>query len=96
MLTGLKTIKVCVAYQFGDQELRGEMPATIEDFEKCTPIYETLSGFDEDISKCTKFEELPENAKAYIRFIENHLHLPITWVGVGAGRDEIILKEGFI
>lgn len=72
------------------------MPATIEDFEKCTPIYETLPGFDEDISKCTKFEELPENAKAFIRFIENHLHLPITWVGVGAGRDEIIQKEGFI
>ena len=78
VLTGLKTLKICVGYQFGDQVLKGEMPATIEDFEKCTPIYESFEGFDEDISKATKFDDLPENAKNYIRFIENHLHLPVT------------------
>jgi adenylosuccinate synthase len=49
VLTGLKEIKVCVAYKFGDQELRGEIPHGIEDFEKCEPIYETLPGFEEDI-----------------------------------------------
>jgi len=96
VLTGLKTLKICVGYQMGDQEFRGEIPPTIEDFEKCTPIYETLPGFDEDISKATTFEELPDAAKEYIRFIENYLQIPITWVGVGAGRDEIIRKEGFI
>lgn len=96
VLTGLKTINVCVGYKMGDQELRGEVPATIEDFENCEPIYETLPGFDEDISKAKEFSDLPEAAQNYVRYIENHLNIPITWIGVGAGRDEIIKKAGFI
>jgi len=96
VLTGIKELKVCVAYKLGDQELVGEVPGNIEDFEQCEPVYETLPGFEEDISKITKFEDLPENAKNYVRFIENQLELPITWVGVGPGREEIILKKGFI
>ena len=47
-------------------------------------------------SKATKFEDLPENAQEFVRFIEKHLNIPITWVGVGAGREEIIRKAGFI
>lgn len=96
ILTGLKEIKVCVAYKYGDEELRGEIPGNIEEFEKCEPIYETLPGFDEDISKATTFEELPENAQNYVRFIENQLNVPITWIGVGPERGEIINKKGFI
>ena len=49
VLTGLKTINVCVGYKMGDVELRGEVPPSIDDFENCTPIYETLPGFEEDI-----------------------------------------------
>lgn len=49
VLTGIKEIKVCVAYQLDDEVLEGAVPANIEDFENCKPIYETLPGFDEDI-----------------------------------------------
>jgi adenylosuccinate synthase len=47
-------------------------------------------------SKAKTFEDLPENAKDYVRFIEKHLGIPVTWIGVGPGRDEIIKKAGFI
>lgn len=94
--SGVKELKVCVAYQFGDLVLKNEIPGCIEDFEKCEPIYETLPGFDEDISKVTTFEDLPENAQNYVRFIEKQLNIPITWIGVGPGREEIIQKVGFI
>jgi adenylosuccinate synthase len=47
-------------------------------------------------SKCKEFSDLPETAKEFVRFVENHLKIPITWIGVGPGREEIIKKKGFI
>ena len=49
VFSGLKEIKVCVAYKYGEETLQGEVPPNIEEFEKCEAIYETLPGFDEDI-----------------------------------------------
>ena len=90
ILTGVKEIKVCTAYKLGDRVLKGEIPGNIEEFEQCEPIYETLPGFEEDISKAKTFDDLPENAQNYVKFIESELDIPITWIGVGAGREEII------
>jgi len=92
IFTGLKEIQVCVAYKYGEETLVGEVPPNIEEFEKCEAVYETLPGFEEDISKCKTFEELPENAQGYVKFIEKHLGIPITWIGIGAGREDIIRK----
>ncbi|CAI2367501.1 unnamed protein product [Moneuplotes crassus] len=96
VLSGLKEIKVCVGYKMGDIVLTGEVPPNIEDFENCEAIYETLPGFEEDISEVKKFEDLPEAAQEYVRFVEKFLNIPITWIGVGAGRDDIIRKKGFV
>jgi adenylosuccinate synthase len=58
-----------------------------------TVIYETLPGWQQDISKCRTYSELPKNAQAYIERIEQLLETPVEWIGVGAGRDAMIYKE---
>ncbi|MGB1251001.1 MAG: adenylosuccinate synthetase [Candidatus Promineifilaceae bacterium] len=52
----------------------------------CTSVYDTLPSWDEDIMDCESFEALPENAKAYTKFINDQLNLPISSVSVGPAR----------
>lgn len=51
--------------------------------EKCEVVYETLKGWKKDISQCKKPEDLPKEAINYIQFIEKHIGVPVSWVGVG-------------
>jgi adenylosuccinate synthase len=69
------------------------MPATLEELERCKVVYETLDGWDEDISECRSIDSLPEAAQAYIKFIEKELGVPISWVGTGPQREAMFLKE---
>lgn len=68
------------------------MPATVEELAKCETIYKDMPGWDEDISKCSKFEDLPVNAQNYIKFIEEEVNIPITWIGNGPAREEMFLR----
>lgn len=92
VLSGLKKLQVCVAY-----ELKGEkinyLPSDLEDLALCKPIYEELSGWDEDLSSLTNWDELPHNAKKYVSFIEESLGLDIASVSVGPGRTENIMRK---
>lgn len=90
-LSGLSELKICVAYE-KDGERIENFPASIEELEGCTPVYETLPGFSEDISKIRDFDKLPENAKNYINRIEELLDTKISIIGVGPGRDECIYR----
>ena len=54
--------------------------------------YKTLAGWEEDISACRSFDKLPKNAREYLKFIEEYLETPISWVGIGPERDAIIQK----
>jgi len=89
VLSYMERIPVCVAY-----ELRGEriehFPANIDEQNALKPVYETLPGFRRDISLCRSFDELPGEAKSYIRYIENAVGCPIRYVSVGAERDAYI------
>ena len=58
--------------------------------EGCEPVYEELPGWDEDISVCKRFEDLPANAQKYIEFIEKHCDCPVKMVGVGPDRTQNI------
>ena len=60
--------------------------------EAAKPVYETMPGWQCDISHCRKFEELPEAARAYVEYLESRIGCPITYVSVGADRDAIILR----
>lgn len=95
VLSGIKTLKVCVAYEL-DGKIIKTIPSRITDFERVIPIYEELPGWDEDISEMKTYEELPENAKNYIRFIETITNVPVVIVSVGADASKTIVRKKII
>ena len=84
-LTGLKELKVCVGYD-KNGEVITDFPADIHELEKCTPVYETLPGWTEDITKATKLDDLPAAAANYIKFIEKEIGCKVILVGLGPDR----------
>ena len=90
VLSSLEKVPVCVAYDV-DGVRHDEMPMTQSDLHHATPIYEELPGWFEDISHCRTFEELPENAQAYVRRLEELSGSRISSIGVGPGRDQTIV-----
>jgi len=89
VLTGLKEIKLGVKYHLHGVELN-EMPASLRDFSECEVEYEVMPGWTEDISRCTKFEELPINAQSYVLRIEQLLKVKVRWIGTGGDRIDMI------
>ena len=87
-LSGLKTLKVCVAYRRSDGSLIRNFPTSLEDLADCSPVYEELPGFDGDLSRCTSYDELPQAAKDYVAFLEQQLDCPVKMVGVGPARSQ--------
>lgn len=83
------TIKICTAYKMGDEILEFP-PALIEEWEQCEPIYEELPGWKQDTTKCTTWEELPENCKAYVKRFGEVIGCPVGSVGVGPDREQTI------
>ena len=87
----LDEIPVCVAYDI-DGEITTEFPTTGL-LEKARPVYETLPGWKCEIRGIRKYEDLPENCRKYIEFIEEKIGFPITMISNGPGRDDIIYRE---
>ena len=90
-LSGIETLKVCVAYK-KNGELIKDFPVDISLLEGCEPVYEELPGWNEDLGKCTSFDELPENAKKYIEFIEKQADCHVSMVGVGPDRTQNLTR----
>jgi len=91
VLSGLKKIKFCVAYNL-DGTIIKTFPATAEELERVIPIYEEIEGWNENITKIKKYDNLPKNAKKYIELIEKQLSVPVNIISVGPDRNETILK----
>ena len=89
-LSGLDTLKVCVAYKKPDGTVTNYFPPTLEELEGCEPVYEEFEGFNEDISKCRTFDELPQACKKYIERLEEICDCKISMVGVGPDRTQIL------
>lgn len=87
----LDEIPVCVGYDI-DGEVTTEFPVTAK-LEKAKPVLKTLPGWKCEIRGIRKYEELPENCRNYIEFIESQIGYPITMVSNGPGRDDIIYRE---
>jgi adenylosuccinate synthase len=88
-LAGLEKIKVCVGYKL-EGKVIDYFPASLEDLAKCEPIYEEFEGWDDSASNARSFEELPSNAKKYLRRIEEYTGVKISIVSVGPRRDQTI------
>ena len=95
VLDGLETIKVCVGYE--DQNGNAiNVPASADQFEKIRPVYKELPGWKESTFGAKKLEDLPENARAYIRFVEEAIGAPIDIISTGPDRVEtIVLRHSF-
>ncbi|MER6003910.1 adenylosuccinate synthase [Nonomuraea sp. NPDC052116] len=95
VLSGLERIPVCVAYDV-DGVRHDEIPMTQTDFHHAVPIYEELPGWQEDITSAKDFDDLPPNAQAYVRALEEMSGAPISAIGVGPGRDQTVVVRSLV
>ena len=95
VLTGIEELKICTGYMLDGKRI-DYMPGTLSIFERCQPIYDTLPGWTEDITNVHSFDELPQNAKNYIRKIEEVTGVDVAMFSVGPDRlQTIVIKEVF-
>ncbi|MDI6826877.1 MAG: adenylosuccinate synthetase, partial [Armatimonadota bacterium] len=90
VLTGLETVKICRAYRCDGSET-DRLPSDWESVGECIPIYDELPGWTEDISAVTRFDDLPANAKEYVRHIERLVGVPVSLISVGPSREQTII-----
>ena len=89
VLSGMPEIKVCTGYEYDGRRLEG-FPASPHILDEVVPIYETLPGWQGDISGCTSFDSLPREAQGYVEYIEKGLGVPVKLIGVGQERSQTI------
>ena len=89
-LAGLEKLKVCVGYKLEDKVI-DYFPASLEDLAKCEPIYEEFDGWDDSVAAARSYDELPENAKIYLKKIEEFTGVKIAIVSVGPKRDQTMM-----
>ena len=87
VLTGLDTVKICVAYKYRGETIQ-EYPASLNAISECEPVYEELPGWSEDITGCKTLEELPENARKYVERVSELTGVPLATFSVGPDRTQ--------
>jgi adenylosuccinate synthase len=95
VLTGWKKIPVCVAYEIDGKRVE-ELPASQTEFHHAKPMYEYLPGWSEDITNAQELKDLPANARAYVKYLEEISGAPMSAIGVGPGREQTIAVKDFI
>jgi len=95
VLTGIKEIPVCVAYDVDGVRVE-EVPVSQTDFHHAKPIYQMFPGWDEDITGCKTFESLPKNAQDYVLALENMSGTRISAIGVGQDRNATIVRHDML
>jgi len=91
ILDGLKELKVAVAYKVGSEELVS-FPADLTVLAKVEPIYKTFPGWTTPTTKLTQIDQLPEEAKTYIAFVEEFVGVKVDYIGVGPGREHMLRR----
>ena len=91
VLQNLPGLRICVAYELDGRKL-DYMPQEEGALERVTPIYEDLPGFEEDITGCTRYDDLPETVRSYIARIEELTGVKVSIVSVGAERTQTIVR----
>ncbi|MFH1113611.1 MAG: adenylosuccinate synthase [Pseudomonadota bacterium] len=92
VLTGISPLKVCTSYELDGQTL-DRVPADIGELERVKPKYREVKGWDEKLSDCRSFDDLPKNARDYVETIEHLTGVPVTLISVGPARDQSILRK---
>ena len=94
VLDGIKELEICTAYRCGNQTLT-EMPSDLAQLSLCEPLYETVPGWSEPTKGVIEFDQLPENARRYIRRLEETSGVPASIISTGSDRDHTILRQEF-
>jgi adenylosuccinate synthase len=93
VLDDLDEIKIGVSYKLNGQRLSyGQMPSTLAELEAVEVEYETMKGWKTSIAHCRAFDDLPSEAQAYIKRIEELVGCPVSWIGVGVGREDMAIN----
>ena len=95
VLTGWERIPVCVAYEVGGRRTP-YLPMTQTEFHHAVPVYEYLDGWNEDISACREFGDLPAAAQTYVRRLEELVGVRISGIGVGPERDQTVVVHDLL
>ena len=95
VLSGLKELQVCIGYEV-DGKVLDYIPSAVQDVACAKPVYQSFPGWDEDISQCERYEDLPESCKAYLSFIEHFTHTRISLISVGADRKNNIITHKLV
>lgn len=90
VLSNIPELKICYAYEL-DGKVIDYIPSTLSEYERCKPLYITMPTWNEDITHVHSFDELPENAKAYLRKIEELTHRKIAIFSIGPDREQTIV-----
>lgn len=92
VLTGIETLKICVAYRYKGKVLEA-FPASLKVLAECEPVYEELPGWTEDITDCRSLDELPDNARHYLERISQLTGVPLSMFSVGPDRLQTIVVQ---
>ncbi len=92
VLSGIGDLRIATSYRV-DGKLTRELPMTLGEIERAEPVYETLPGWGQDITRCRRFEDLPETARDYVEKVESLVGVPVEIISVGPGRDETITRD---
>jgi adenylosuccinate synthase len=92
ILSGFAEIKICIGYKNGEKLIK-EIPANFDKLKDYQPVYESFPGWEEDISEIREYKKLPQNARDYVKRIEDMMETPIKIIGVGPKREEAIIKN---
>ena len=92
VLSDFDKIKICTSYKYNGETIK-EFPVNLEILENCIPVYEEMEGWKGDISQITKYEDLPQQLKVYIRRIEELVRTKVVIISVGPKRSQTIIRE---
>lgn len=93
VLSGLEKVKICTGYRHKGRVIQ-EYPASEKVLLACEPIYSELNGWTEDLTKITSYDQLPENVKEYLHFIENQVGVAVKMFSVGPERKQTVILDG--
>ena len=89
VLSGLSELKICTGYEL-DGEVSARFPSHVDDLRRVQPVYETLPGWQDDLTQMREYSELPDNARAYLARIGELVGVPVEMTSVGPARDQTI------
>jgi len=92
VLTGLNTLKICVGYELQGKRVDSR-PSSLKSLAQCSPIYEEMPGWEEDISQARKLDDLPKRAREYLNRIEELTEVPFSIISIGPGREQTIVLQ---